>query len=175
MTGLTAYVGAEVFDGARRLGETAVLVRDGHVIGLATPGGLPDYADRVDLGGGLLTPGFVDLQVNGGGGALLNDETTVEGVRTICTAHARYGTTALLPTLITDRPDVTAAAIAAVRGAIEAGVPGCLGIHIEGPHLSVARKGAHDPNLIRPMEEEDLERLLSTGIDHVLTLSLIHI
>ncbi len=169
MTRLTAFHGAEVFDGMRRLGPAAVLVADGAVIGVAAPGDIPDNVERVDLGGGLLAPGFVDLQVNGGGGALLNEATTVEGVRTICAAHARFGTTALLPTLITDTPAVTSAAIAAVREAIEAGVPGCLGMHIEGPHLSVARKGAHDPKLIRPMDEVDLERLISTGIDHVLT------
>ena len=169
MSGLTAYIGAEVFDGARRLGETAVLVKDGSVQALAAPGALPEGAARVDLGGGLLAPGFIDLQVNGGGGTLLNDDTSIEGVRTICAAHARFGTTALLPTLITDRPSVTEAAIAAVRGAIARGVPGCLGLHLEGPHLAVARKGAHDPNLIRPMEEEDVERLTTSGIRHLLT------
>ncbi|WEK49888.1 MAG: hypothetical protein P0Y66_19730 [Candidatus Kaistia colombiensis] len=75
----------------------------------------------------------------------MNSAATVEGIRTICTAHARYGTTALLPTLITDTPAVTEAVIAATRDAIAAGVPGCLGLHIEGPHLSIARKGAHNP------------------------------
>ncbi|HWJ74398.1 MAG TPA: N-acetylglucosamine-6-phosphate deacetylase [Kaistia sp.] len=169
MTRLTAYCGAEVFDGTRRRGDVAVLVADGHVAGLVGPGELPENAERIALGGGLLAPGFVDLQVNGGGGALLNEVTTVEGVRTICAAHARFGTTALLPTLITDTPQVTDAAIAAVREAIDIGVPGCLGMHIEGPHLSIARKGAHDPKLIRPMEEADLERLVATGIDHVIT------
>ncbi len=169
MTGITAYCGAEVFDGMRRLGDVAVLVADGRVLGIAAPGEVPEEASRIALHGGLLAPGFVDAQVNGGGGALLNEATSVEGVRTICAAHARFGTTALLPTLITDTPAVTTAAISAVREAIAAGVPGCLGIHIEGPHLSVARKGAHDPKLIRPMEEADIERLTSTGIDHVLT------
>ena len=169
MTSLKAYIGAEVFDGMRRLGDVAVLVDGGTIAGTAAPGSLPENAERIMLDGGLIAPGFVDLQVNGGGGALLNDATTVEGVRAICAAHARFGTTALLPTLITDRPAVTAAAITAVRDAMAADVPGCLGIHIEGPHLSVARKGAHDPNLIRPMEESDLERLTATGIEHVLT------
>ncbi len=169
MTRLTAYCGADVFDGMRRLGPAAVLVADGAVVGVAAPGDVPDDAERIELRGGLLAPGFVDLQVNGGGGALLNEATSIEGVRNICAAHARFGTTALLPTLITDTPAVTTAAITAVRAAIDAGVPGCLGMHIEGPHLSVARKGAHDPDLIRPMEESDIERLTSTGIDHVLT------
>jgi len=164
-----ALVGAEIFDGSRRLRDAAVLVEGEGVAAILEPGTLPEDAVRIDLHGGLLAPGFVDLQVNGGGGALLNSALSVEGVRTICAAHARFGSTALLPTLITDTPAVTEAAIAAVRDAIAAGVPGCLGIHIEGPHLSIARKGAHDPALIRPMSEADLERLCSTGIPHVLT------
>ena len=169
MTRLTAFCGAKVFDGIRRLGDVAVLVAEGKVVGTAAPGHLPHHAERVELAGGLLAPGFVDLQVNGGGGAMLNEATDIEQVRTICAAHARFGTTALLPTLITDTPDVTERAIGVVRAAIAAGVPGCLGMHVEGPHLSIARKGAHDPKLIRHIEEADLERLTATGIDHVLT------
>src|SRR5690606_12407946 len=115
-------------------------------------------ADRVRLDGGLLVPGFVDLQVNGGGGALLNEVPTLEGIRTICAAHARFGTTALLPTLITDTPEVTDTTIAAGIAAFAARVPGFLGLHLEGPHLSVARKGAHDPTLIRPINDADLRR-----------------
>ena len=169
MTHRTLFLADRLFDGTRRLGPTAVLVEDGRVAALLQPGELPESGERIALGAALLAPGFVDLQVNGGGGALLNDDRSVAAVRTICHAHARYGTTALLPTLITDTPAVTDEAIAAVRGAIEAGVPGCLGIHIEGPHLSVARKGAHDPKLIRPMNEVDLARLTGTGIDVTLT------
>ena len=167
MPNLTAYLSAELFDGATRRRNAAVLVEGDRVVGIVGPGGLPEDAASIELAG-LLAPGFIDAQVNGGGGALLNSAATVEGVRTICTAHARYGTTALLPTLITDTPAVTEASIAATRDAIAAGVPGCLGIHIEGPHLSIARKGAHNPAYIRPMDEADLERLTSTGLDHVL-------
>ena len=106
-------------------------------------------------------PGFVDLQVNGGGGVMLNDQPTVEGLRTICRAQARFGTTALLPTLITDTPETTAAVIAAGRQAVAQNMPGFAGLHLEGPHLSLARKGAHDPALIRPMDAADLDLLLS--------------
>jgi N-acetylglucosamine-6-phosphate deacetylase len=169
MPNLTAYLAADLFDGATRRRDAAVLVEGDTVVGIVGPGGLPDGAKTVSLDGGLLAPGFIDLQVNGGGGALLNSAATLDGIRTICTAHARYGTTALLPTLITDTPAVTDAAIAATRDAIAAGVPGCLGVHLEGPHLSVARKGAHNPGFIRPMDEADLERLTSTGLEHVLT------
>jgi N-acetylglucosamine-6-phosphate deacetylase len=121
----------------------------------------PDEApegERVRLGGGTLAPGFIDLQVNGGGGVLLNDRPDVEGIAAICAAHARLGTTGLLPTLITDTPEVTRAAVEAGVGAAKS-VPGFLGLHLEGPHLDPRRKGAHDPRLIRPMTQADLDLL----------------
>lgn len=108
--------------------------------------------DAVDLDGGWVMPGFIDTQVNGGGGVLFNDRTDVEGVRAIAAAHARYGTTALLPTLISESPDRIAMALDAVDAAIEAGVPGVVGVHIEGPFLNVARKGIHDPARFRLLD-----------------------
>jgi N-acetylglucosamine-6-phosphate deacetylase len=101
-------------------------------------------ATVVDLAGRRLLPGFIDVQVNGGGGVLFNDAPTVEGIRAIAAAHARFGTTGFLPTLISDNLRVVATAISAVDEAIEAGVPGVLGLHIEGPFLSAERKGVHD-------------------------------
>jgi N-acetylglucosamine-6-phosphate deacetylase len=109
----------------------------------------------------MLVPGFVDLQVNGGGGVMLNDHPDLDSIRTICAAHAPFGTTALLPTLITDTPEITRAAIAAGEQAAAAKVPGFLGLHLEGPHLSLARKGAHDPKLIRPMTDADQAALIA--------------
>jgi N-acetylglucosamine-6-phosphate deacetylase len=152
----TAFTGANIFDG-ERWHEGAALVIGSDAV--ETIGAVPAGAETIALNGGMLVPGFVDLQVNGGGGALLNEVPTVEGIRTICSAHARYGTTALLPTLVTDVPAVVNAAIAA--GIASKDIPGFLGLHLEGPHLSVARKGAHDPKLIRPMEQEDLAALVA--------------
>lgn len=158
MTSLLALTGARIFDGAAWHDGKALLIEGGRVAGIGpAPAGMP----VVQLSGGTLVPGFIDLQVNGGGGALVNEVPTLEGIRTICAAHMPFGTTALMPTMVTDAPDVVSAVIAAGIAASGAEVPGFLGLHLEGPHLSVARKGAHDPALIRAMTEADLNELLA--------------
>jgi N-acetylglucosamine-6-phosphate deacetylase len=171
MTALTAITGARIFDGDLWHEHHALVIEDGKVAAIAPLRDVPAEARTVPMDGLSLVPGFVDLQVNGGGGVLLNEQRDVEGIRTICAAHARFGTTALLPTLITDTPEVTEEAIAAGLAARAAAVPGFLGLHLEGPHLSIARKGAHDPALIRPMEEADLERTVAArkGLEALLT------
>jgi N-acetylglucosamine-6-phosphate deacetylase len=170
MTALTAITGARIFDGDLWHEHSALLISDGRIAAIASYRDVPAEARIVPMDGLSLVPGFVDLQVNGGGGVLLNERPDVEGIRTICAAHARFGTTALLPTLITDSVAVTTAAIDAGLAARAAAVPGFLGLHLEGPHLSIARKGAHDPAFIRPMEQEDLDRTIAarTGLDALL-------
>jgi N-acetylglucosamine-6-phosphate deacetylase len=118
-------------------------------------------AERRDLGGALLLPGFIDSQVNGGGGVLFNDAPDVEAIRAIGRAHRRFGTTAFMPTLISADLEVVARAIEAVRAALVARVPGVLGIHIEGPFLNVARKGVHDPAKLRELDASALGLLTS--------------
>jgi N-acetylglucosamine-6-phosphate deacetylase len=113
----------------------------------------------IDLEGGWLMPGFIDVQVNGGGGALFNDDTSVEGIRRIGAAHARFGTTAFLPTLISDDPSRIAKALDAADAAIAQGVPGVLGAHIEGPFINPVRKGIHCEEKIRRLDSEMLELL----------------
>jgi len=154
MTGRFALTGARIFDGEAWHDDAALVIRDGEVEALLPRGGIPAGLDLAD-GGSILAPGFVDLQVNGGGGVMLNDHPDLDGIETICRAHAPFGTTALLPTLITDTPEITAAALAAGAEAARGKVPGFLGLHLEGPHLSTSRKGAHDPALIRKMGETD--------------------
>lgn len=170
MTALTALTGARIFDGDLWHEDSALLIADGKVAAIAPLRDVPADARAVPMDGLSLVPGFIDLQVNGGGGVLLNERPDLEGIRTICAAHARFGTTALLPTLITDNVQVTTETIAAGLAAQQAKVPGFLGLHLEGPHLSVARKGAHDPNLIRPMEDDDLARTVAArkGLDALL-------
>jgi len=118
---------------------------------------------RHDLAGALLLPGFIDSQVNGGGGVLFNDSPSVEAIGAIGRAHRRFGTTGFLPTLISDDLEVVARAIAAVRSAIASRVPGVLGIHIEGPFLNVERKGVHDPAKLRELDRTAAGLLASLG------------
>ena len=135
----------------------AVTVAEGRIRAVSSEP--PAGATIVDCGGELLLPGFIDTQVNGGGGALFNDAPTVETIAIMAAAHRRFGTTGLLPTLISDDLAVVERAIAAVDAAIEAGVPGVLGIHIEGPFLSHARRGIHDAARLRTIDREAIALL----------------
>ena len=109
-------------------------------------------ADVVDLQGQLLLPGFIDVQVNGGGGVLFNDDPSLESIRAIGAAHRRFGTTGFMPTLISDDLDTIDRAITAVQSCLDAGMPGVLGIHIEGPFLNWARRGVHDSKHLRLLD-----------------------
>jgi N-acetylglucosamine-6-phosphate deacetylase len=149
-----------IFDGEFWLRDAVLMVRDGLVEAVIERYQTPYATEITESGAGMLAPGFVDLQVNGGGGVMLNDHPSLETIETICRAHAQFGTTALLATLITDTPETTAAAIAAGARATDMRVPGFLGLHLEGPHLSTGRKGAHDPQLIRPMSDADQAALI---------------
>ncbi|WP_448206677.1 N-acetylglucosamine-6-phosphate deacetylase [Azospirillum sp. sgz302134] len=167
-----ALVNATIHTGDAVL-ERAALLIDGPVIaGLVERAAVPPDADIHDLGGGVLAPGFIDLQVNGGGGALFNDSPDVATLRRIAESHRRFGTTGLLPTFITDDANKRAAAVAAVRAALAEGVPGVLGIHLEGPHITVERRGVHDARFIAPPAPVDLALLDSlAGLPALVTLA----
>ena len=128
----------------------AVLVEEGRISALV-PADDPRVAaaTQVDLQGHALLPGYIDAQVNGGGGYLFNNTPDVDTLAAIARAHRRFGTTGLLPTLISDDVAVMKKAIAATAAAIEAKVPGVLGIHLEGPYIAPARKGTHDASKFR--------------------------
>lgn len=157
-----AIVGARVVHPDTILNDNAVIVENGRIRELCSIEPLPKGIDqrRVE---GLLAPGFIDVQVNGGGGVLFNETTTVEGIRAIGAAHRKFGTTGFLPTLITDTREKMVEAVEAVREGLAAGVPGLLGVHLEGPFLNPERKGVHDPKYMRPIEDEDLRIMTSLG------------
>lgn len=141
-----------------------VLIEDGRILDVVAEGAARCRGAAIyDLKGQLLLPGFIDVQVNGGGGVLFNDAPSIDAIRTIGAAHRRFGTTGFLPTLISADLEVVARAIAAARGALDAQVPGVLGIHIEGPFLNIARKGIHDPAKLRALDPGALGLLTSLG------------
>lgn len=150
-----------IFDGMRWHDRAALLTDRGRVQAIVPQADAPLGEDLP----GWIVPGFVDLQVNGGGGVLFNNAPDCAAIETICAAHAGFGTTSVMVTLITDRPEITAQAIAAARATQSAGF---LGLHLEGPHLSLARKGTHDPALIRPMQPQDLAQILSAKLPHLI-------
>jgi N-acetylglucosamine-6-phosphate deacetylase len=155
---VAAFTAKQIFDGEQMLTQHAVVIDGKHiakVVALRDAGNL----HPVNLGEGTLAPGFIDVQVNGGGGALLNAPPTANTVINIAQAHRKFGTVGMMPTVITDKPEIITRAIAAVAEAQKQGAASVLGIHVEGPHLDIARKGAHDPTLIRPMTDADIAEL----------------
>jgi N-acetylglucosamine-6-phosphate deacetylase len=141
----TAFVHGRILTPEGIASGQALLCEGGKIEGLIAENAIPAGAEIVDLAGNTLLPGFIDVQVNGGGGVLFNDTPTAEGLAAIAKAHAKFGTTALLPTVISTDLDGIAQCIAAVDAAIAAGMPGIIGIHIEGPYLSPKRRGIHNP------------------------------
>ena len=154
-----SFTGARVFDGAG-FREGALIVDDGRVVGFGAAEGAV-----TDLGGGVIAPGFLDLQVNGSGGLAVDGATDLAVLETICAVQARLGATGCLPTLITDTYEATAQVVAAGIMAAQAKVPGFLGLHLEGPHLDPRRKGAHDAGLIRAMGARDLALLIGAATE----------
>ncbi|MFV0622632.1 N-acetylglucosamine-6-phosphate deacetylase [Sphingomonas sp. ac-8] len=132
-------------------------VVEGRIVEIDAAAGAAD--EEIDLAGGFVVPGFIDVQVNGGGGVLFNDEPTAKGIDAIGRGHAPFGTTGFLPTLISDPPEAIEKALDANEAAIEAGVPGCIGVHIEGPVINAARKGIHDPEKFRRLDATLIELL----------------
>jgi N-acetylglucosamine-6-phosphate deacetylase len=163
-----ALTGARVFDGEAMRDGLAVVIEGARIRDVVPANKLDRGLEVHALRGGILAPGFIDVQVNGGGGALLNDNPTIDTVKRIAGSHRKFGTTGMLPTVITDAPAVLAQAIASVKAARDAKVPGILGIHIEGPFLDRDRKGAHDPNFIREMTAQDVEQIANAGCGTVM-------
>jgi N-acetylglucosamine-6-phosphate deacetylase len=151
-----AVAARRVFDGISIHTDSAVLIEGDTITALVPRSGLSAAIPCVDLPNqAWLAPGFIDIQVNGGGDVLFNDEPTPEALRTIATAHRKFGTTSLLPTLISDSADKMAEACAAVESIV--GVePSILGIHLEGPFLSREKPGVHDPRVLRDPSQHAL-------------------
>ena len=167
-----AVLADRIFDGRGWHSDAAVMIRDGRIAGLGPWGDVPpDWLQTRLADGVFLAPGFIDLQVNGGGGVLLNDHPTADGMRAIAHAHRRYGTTACLPTLVTDTREKMRAAVAAARSI--AGDDGVIGLHLEGPFISPSRPGVHRADWIARPDARDLAELceLSAAGKSLVTLA----
>jgi N-acetylglucosamine-6-phosphate deacetylase len=163
-----ALAHGRILSGAVFIEGQAVLVENGRIAAIVPMAEIPAGTAVHDLEGQMLVPGFIDTQVNGGGGVLFNDSPTVDAIAAIGAAHRAFGTTGFLPTLISDDLEVVRRGVAAVDAAIAAGVPGVLGIHIEGPFLNPERKGIHDAAKIRALDDEGVAAI--TGLKHGRTL-----
>ncbi|MDQ2075921.1 N-acetylglucosamine-6-phosphate deacetylase [Marinimicrobium sp. ABcell2] len=160
-----ALINARIFTGDEWLTDHALVMEAGRILDLCPTTKIPSDAAVFDAKGRCLLPGLIDIQVNGGGGVLFNDAPTVETLRIMGAAHRRFGTTGFLPTLISDDLEVMTRGIEAVTQAMAEGVPGVLGIHLEGPFLNPQRKGVHDADKFRRLDRKALELLssLKTG------------
>lgn len=159
---MKALLASRLFDGTAWHADRVVLIDGGRIAGIAAPDAMPPGMAVQRLAPDtILAPGFVDLQVNGGGGVLFNDETTSDGLRRIAAAHARVGTTSILPTLISGTRPHIARALQAVRDAIGLGVPGVAGLHVEGPFIALARRGIHPIEAITAITDDDVAALAS--------------
>lgn len=163
-----ALVNGRVLAGDTLRDDVAVVIEGDRIATVCAVDAVPEDCTRRDLGGRHLLPGFIDVQVNGGGGVLFNNAPTVDTLRRMAAAHRRFGTIGLLPTLISDDVAVMRRAIVAVREAIVQGVPGILGIHLEGPYLAAARKGTHDAGKFRVPDADELA--LCASLDNGVTL-----
>ncbi|TDQ47478.1 N-acetylglucosamine 6-phosphate deacetylase [Permianibacter aggregans] len=154
------FLPTAVFDGRQLHYGVSITIADGRVQHI---GGQETRAEKLD---GILVPGFVDLQVNGGGGVLFNDEPSVNALKIIARAHAQFGTTAMLPTVISDRLDVMQRAANAIGEARAQKLPGIIGVHFEGPHLSEIKRGVHAAEQLREMDQQELAIYQNEALGH---------
>lgn len=161
----------QIFDGQKLRTDVALSVEDGRTGKIAPLSDLPGDAHQVQLRG-TLSPGFLDLQVNGGGGTLFNADPTPKGLKRMIAAHHGLGTVGILATVITDAPEILERAVGAVLAAKD--TSGLLGIHIEGPHISLERRGTHAPEHVRPMGPDTIAlvaQMRNAGLPVMITVA----
>src|SRR6516225_8404681 len=148
-----------VFDGAVTHRDSVVVIERSKIVALKPRSQISALDEIVVLPPGTwLAPGFIDVQANGGGDVLFNDQPTVQGIRGIAAAHRKFGTTALLPTLISDSAEKMRLALDAASAAASE-EPSVLGVHLEGPFLSSEKPGVHDTRQIRSPSADELTML----------------
>ena len=166
-----ALTNCHIHTGLNSLEGHAVLIEGRHIVDIVVAGNIPADATVMDLEGGHLAPGFIDVQVNGGGGVMFNDDPSVQTIARIAKAHRRFGTVGLLPTLISNRSERISQAIDAVGTALAEDVPGVLGIHLEGPNINPERRGMHESRHIAALHADDIARLSALQAARIVTLA----
>ncbi|MGS2719321.1 N-acetylglucosamine-6-phosphate deacetylase [Paraglaciecola aestuariivivens] len=159
----TRILATRLFDGVNEQQNVVLCIEQGRIV--AIDNNLEQVDQRLD---GLVVPGYVDLQVNGGGGHLFNDQPSLDALQEMMAAHAQFGTTGMMPTVITDNIDTMQQAADVVSQALQAKMPGILGIHFEGPHISSAKKGAHCESFIRPISEAEWQLFARKDLGHIM-------
>src|SRR5579884_1706032 len=139
-----------------------VEISEGQITAIQPAGPVSSAAQQIDLQGGYLVPGFVDLHVHGGAGADFMDGTA-EAFRTVCRAHARHGTTSLLPTTTVARHEQHLAFLEVCRQLKREGTGGAaiLGAHFYGPYFALEARGCHPAAPVRPPSPQEYEAYLA--------------
>lgn len=157
-----AFHNGDIFTGDTLLKSHALIAENKRIVDIILASDIPANIDRsYNLNGNTMVPGFIDLQVNGGGGIMFNSEPSVSTIKQILKGHQRYGTTGIMPTLITTSFAEMEKAILAVSQAIAENIPGVLGIHLEGPFLNETKKGVHDATKFCAIDEQGLAIMTS--------------
>lgn len=168
---MIALVNCDIYTGSDVVYDKALLIKNGKIFGLCNINNIPNEAKVIDLGGRSVASGFIDCQVNGGGGLLFNDSPTKDTVDVIYKAHLRFGTTNILPTIITANFNVMEQAALTVQSMVDSSHPGVIGIHFEGPFINTAKAGVHDVNFVRPPNIEDIR--LITGLKNCCVMATV--
>lgn len=157
---MLAYVGGRIYTGHDILDNHAVVVADGLIERVCPLAELPAGIETRSLNGAILAPGFIDLQLNGCGGVQFNDSLEAISVNTLKimqAANEKSGCTSFLPTLITSSDAFMKHGIAVMREYLNTHHHQALGLHLEGPYLSVEKKGTHNPAFIRKPDAEMID------------------
>ncbi|OLQ88176.1 N-acetylglucosamine-6-phosphate deacetylase [Vibrio panuliri] len=155
---MKAISAPRLFDGEQYRYDAALVWKDGHIHAVMPISELPKDIEHQHYDEGVIAPGFIDIQVNGGGDVMFNNDISSSAIETICQAHRKYGTAYLLPTLISSTPEKIAKALSTAEQAVNEKIAGMLGVHIEGPWLNEAKKGAHDAALFYSPTVDDLSQ-----------------
>ncbi|KAB8039531.1 N-acetylglucosamine-6-phosphate deacetylase [Silvanigrella paludirubra] len=148
-----------LFDGNSFIKNKNIYIKDGKIIDISSKKNKNNYQE-IDVNKNIVCPGFIDIQLNGGGGAFFNDNPSIEHLKKMALAHLTFGTTSFLPTFITDDKNKIPLAISCINKALSQKMSGILGIHLEGPFLNKEKKGIHPSKFIRLPNEADIDNII---------------